>query len=293
VTNESQFLELVHSKAVAVVGTLPPDPATNDYDLIVHVNRHWLDHRGRCDILYHNCCTDAFVQAVLSEMIVPPKVIVGNGAPYAKDGCAVAREYCEKHGVLFLAPSHEQFYKTNPLGPEHEWLNVFRKRYMFFPFQGILAAYHLLLHPVRKVFLTGQTLFYDEQTGGFPPLRGPHDITTHLRFMRDLLRSDSRVELDGRFQQAIMASKIDTRPPPAFNVARLAQLADAVAGTVTLDEVEEAARDIAQEARLAQQFAAALSDGQLVEMFTPEEFVEALLSRLRPKGAGKPNTAVA
>lgn len=236
---ETRFFELLWGKSVAIVGALKPDARIREYDLIVHLNSHWTTHRGRCDILYHNCCAETQVGELLKEFVEPPRAIIANFAPYARAGYEEVEAYCKQHDTILLAPTHEQFLRTNPAGFQHEWLNVFRKRFMFFPLQGAIACYHILLHPVRKVFLTGQNLYFDESVGLLPRRRGPHEIGPHVKYFMELQQSDARVEFDAGLRSAL-ESLNGWQPTVEFNMERLGQIANAVRGTVTVEEVEQA-----------------------------------------------------
>lgn len=206
--NVLAFTNLVLGRTVALVGGAPldaeqlADPRLRFADLVVRVNNHWMEQAGRCDIIYHNGCGDVPAAESLAHPDAPRlKAFVSNwGMP---DSCRLARDWCAHHGVLFLAPSHNQHRDLNPCGPSFECLNILHKRYCFKPFTGVLALEHLRHCGAALIWLTGWTLYADA-AGWLPDFKGPHEIRPHVRYMIDVLEHDSRVDTDPRLASILI-----------------------------------------------------------------------------------------
>lgn len=199
-----RLLEILQGKRVALVGGAQPDFCAGDYlqaDLVVHVNNHWLRHRGRIEALYHNCNRDVPIEELDAEGFPwdALQFVIGNRT---QCGHRKLAKRLEEIGVLYIDPSHDEFGGPNPFGPEHEWLNDFRKRLQCHPLMGVIAAYHLLIYPIDRLFLTGFTFYHERGRGaGFPAQINAHQIMPQVNWLRSVMVEDNRVRLDAILEE--------------------------------------------------------------------------------------------
>ncbi len=198
--NDSFFL----NKSIALVGAVPFDADISKCDYIAHVNQHWLNHQGRVDIWVHNSERDAQPKKMIQtleenrDILEMPKLLLVNPCQ-TEIICLI--DYAERNNIMVQYLPADQYQGINPLGPELEWANCFRKRFNFRPFTGILALEYFRTKPVKSIFVTGMNLYHEN--GERPRMRGPHDIEKHILYLKEVQKCDARVTFDEMLLEVI------------------------------------------------------------------------------------------
>lgn len=190
----SAFRDFVADKRVALVGGYKEfDRGVCNFDLIARINLNWqLD--DRVDILYSEPVDEQFTKIVLSAENLKHTWHWINAATIQGQRVFEALpELVTGRAGKFL---NATFRHTNPVGPEHEWLNCFRKEWEFHPCTGVVAAKHLLLYPIKELYLTGFTFYYDFKNKTFREKKGPHQIQRNIAALTNLFKIDARAVPD-------------------------------------------------------------------------------------------------
>lgn len=170
------------------------------YDSIVHVNNHYLKHRGKVDTIFHNGGSDCDPSKLLDGFILDqPLICVRFGSFYEK-------AFCDLYDPSWVEPYPAHIYRDkNPIGPEYEFCNIFAKRLGTVPFTGIFALHCLTLLPVTSIHVTGMTLYADENWK-IPEKRDSHLVRPQLQYLKELRRIDVRVTYDEALTKVLDAN---------------------------------------------------------------------------------------
>ena len=155
--------------------------------IIVHTNDHASTHGGPCDVLYTSI-------GPTSRCRVPRWVNSNLATPESREW----RLLTERLGCSWLPFTTERFKYSNPYSPDLEWCNTLGRRLGTMPLTGIVAMHHLLMQPLKLLYVTGFT-FYRED-GIAPERRHSHALHPQEEYLYWLARNDSRVVLDETLQ---------------------------------------------------------------------------------------------
>lgn len=204
-----RFAQLLHNKRLVLFGPLPAELPPEPFDLAVHLNTHW--KTGPCAILYHGCSDEDDPARLLPaiERHGVPDAIIANGCGDAGQ-LAVLRQWAVAGGNVFLSPQFREFQGRNPDGPENEHVNILRKRLRCFPFIGVIAINHLLLHAVADLWVTGFDFYFNPYSFTLPQRVGAHEVRPQVDFVRQTLETDARLRVDRRLHDVLYSEQAAT-----------------------------------------------------------------------------------
>lgn len=168
---------------------------SDDVDVVIRINQHWLRQRGRCDALYHtvrgpnldfHCLMrDAeFRPQCLMLNLVDSEFSAGiTREPQYANMARFARMYRAKVGYF----AQGEWGKENPWGPNYEWLPALHRRFDCKLFTGLVALAHVLRFNPVKVYVAGMTL-YAEEEHDVADWRDSHKLLGNYLFLSEAIR---------------------------------------------------------------------------------------------------------
>lgn len=199
------FNEYVNGKTVALVGGADDVDwnEVNKRDIVARVNGHWMRQGGRCELLYYSCADDLdyrmWGQAELYEQL---QFVMVNKTHELFGGYAgektkfVTRSLIDRFipfNIFYSAPAHAwSVFEVLRNLSDCAWSRELSERYDFHPLTGIVALEHLLLSSAASVYVTGMTL-YQQQDGALPASAGRHAIPPQLAYLKDNLKYEKLI----------------------------------------------------------------------------------------------------
>lgn len=163
---DSQMVELLAGQRVVIFGGasdgMPADEG-NQFGVHVHVNNHWLDHGGQCDVIYHGSSGDAEeiydLSCELKKGDCRPIFHIYKGRAYCK-GLA---EIADSNGSHFRWYSEKATTKSRHWAECEIWFASLAREmasgYKAFPLTGMAAVYDILRYPIRSLTVAGMTWY--------------------------------------------------------------------------------------------------------------------------------------
>lgn len=179
----------------------------------VRINNHWLRQGGAIDLLVHECSEGTGYKEIIEKLIDAGREIgfLLNASQVA--GCEAFNTFSDDsyfHNFIYYFDNH--IYKKNPPSLATAWSNAFNKFYNFKPFTGFIALEWLRRNTANMIFVTGMTLYHEKINGQWVfqqddkdriGWRGPHEIEPHLKYLKDVMRTDARVIFDSSLTEII------------------------------------------------------------------------------------------
>lgn len=200
-----RYVNLVSGKRIALVGGAPlsdlDEERIEECDLVCHTNDHWLKHGGRGELVYMEGGKLYEEKRSYGYENVLKFAQIFHGRARGKEFAA----WCDEHEIPHCPYGSTQETEDAMFSPVSWWPQTLAKLYDFFPFTGVCAAYHLLLHPIQQLYVCGMTL-YQQEDGTFPWRIGMHFMTPNVHFWRDLKAMQwARVNYSESMQSALDA----------------------------------------------------------------------------------------
>ena len=201
------YSNLLRGKSVAIVGGHDDVhwSEVHSKDLVVRVNGHWGRQGGRMDIVYDSCAMDVdhgfyldphvYVNLQFAQLNIMHKFWGHTAGEFNH----ISRFLSDSgipwdfyvHAPLRLYETMEQL---RVVPPRHTWAKEFAEEYQIFPFTGVLAIRHLLLQPIKSLYVDGMDLFMDRKDEESPNYRraGSHYLPPQVKYLRDI-ENDERI----------------------------------------------------------------------------------------------------
>lgn len=215
--NHLDYARLLEGETLALIGGHDEIDwvEVEKVDLVARINGHWWRQRGRVELLYDSCAHDNirkmyqddrfWGQVKFAHLNITHTFFSGQGGEYYEN-----RARFVEHGVdwdFYVHAPRRLFDEMDQLKtvPErHKWYINFIEEWNIYPFTGVLALCHLLLQPIKSIYIDGMDLFHEVDLLKEPKNRwhGNHYMPPQLNYLRSL-RNDSRVVFSKILQQSI------------------------------------------------------------------------------------------
>lgn len=193
----------------------------DEADVVVRVNGHWARQRGRCDVVYFSCASDANAERIfldpklwselkfawlnITHCLFAQTEIYGSVIMHCHNHSVPRATYV--HGPAQLFATHQAL---SDLLPHQEWSKIFAQEYDFHPLTGMLALRHLTLTKAKAIAVEGMN-FYQREDGTIPLEIGRHATEPNIRALYDMWVRDNRISLSETLL-TIMDKEFTRRP---------------------------------------------------------------------------------
>ena len=215
---QSDYYSYIEGRSVAIVGGDDEidRTAVNGCSVVVRINNHWQRQRGRCDVLYYSCAKDIGLSIFDDEELYSGGLewcwlnkthfIFGQGGNFFS-----AKARCADKGVKQLHYWHapaELFHLCEPLKQlkeDERWTMNLSAKHSFHPLSGLVALEHVRQANPWKIYVTGMSLYRTPQ-GDLPSHAGAHSIYPQVQYLREIQKTDTRIELSPVLVDALAAA---------------------------------------------------------------------------------------
>ena len=219
--NHLDYRKLVEGRTIALLGGYDEINwrDVHNQDLVVRVNGHHVRQTGRVDIVYDSCAHDVdhtfYADAEFwTDIKFVQLNIIHTFFTMSHSEYPWISNLLSKNKVpwdFYVHAPHDLFLKMKQLQvvPErHQWIKDFAKEFEIHALTGLVAIRHLLLQPIKSLYIDGMDLFH--KVDAHLPRTNWHKLhymPPQIRYLRSIM-SDPRVEFSAIMETAV---KTDSR----------------------------------------------------------------------------------